>query len=66
MFQLRIDTDNAAFEDAPEEVARILRTIAKDLERYTPYTGWETVFDLNGNDVGRYRLSGVGGLVSHD
>ena len=54
MFTVRIDTDNAAFEDYPtEEVARILDRIAGDLRE-----GEESGVcrDINGNTVGGWEL----------
>lgn len=57
MFQLKIDTDNAAFEDDPGfEVARILRRIADKLENGEDFSKFRTVLDVNGNDVGRAKL----------
>ena len=64
MFTLNIKTDNAAFqgyeEDAPGElracqmeVARILRAVADQIEELS----WRgTLFDINGNSVGTYKL----------
>lgn len=54
MFNLIIATGNAAFEDMPrEEVARILRSVADQLE-----SGREGGFtrDINGNSVGTWNL----------
>lgn len=57
-FSLAIHTDNAAFEDgAAGEVARILRELAAKLDNYDGYELYQTVFDANGNDVGRWRLN---------
>lgn len=57
-FVVRIDTDNAAFEDDPRpELARILRVIADKVEQSGNEIGWfQTVRDINGNDVGRFAL----------
>ena len=64
IFCLTIDTDNAAFHEAPldsegSEVARILGRVAAgiragefDLRQTTP------VIDLNGNEVGSFVLAG--------
>ncbi len=55
MFKLEIETDNAAFEDAPfKEIARILRKLAKDLEQSNAGTIQQDIplRDLNGNHVG--------------
>jgi hypothetical protein len=54
MFTLKIETDNAAFEDGSFEVARILREVAKRLDR------GETdgrVQDVNGHTVGDFGFS---------
>lgn len=55
MFTLKIETDNAAFDDqnAFHEVARILRETAGKVE------SWEregALYDVNGNRVGAFRL----------
>jgi hypothetical protein len=56
-FTINMTCDNAAFEDEPEaEVARILRSIAAQLEQEGTSRFYETIFDENGNDVGRWRL----------
>ena len=53
-FQLKIDCDNAAFEyDPVPETARILRALAHRLEHGDSFDKFRTVFDINGNDVGR-------------
>ncbi|WP_372395284.1 hypothetical protein ABMY26_06660 (plasmid) [Azospirillum sp. HJ39] len=55
MFEMTIDTGNAAFGDAPEyEVARILRAIADKVEG-----GWleGKAIDINGNTVGEFKLT---------
>jgi hypothetical protein len=56
-FRLYIDTDNAAFgDDAASrnmETARILRKIADRLEAGEDFLFYQTLFDINGNDVGR-------------
>lgn len=65
MFELKIRTDGATFEDDPRpEVGRILRRIADRIERGEDRIGrgdgtpkYRTVFDINGNDVGRFKLS---------
>lgn len=64
--QLTIDTDNAAFgdtrEEAAVEVARILETTARKLRDNPGDYGrcFETLRDLNGNDVGRFAMKGPG------
>lgn len=56
-FTLTINLENDAFSpDAEPEVARILRVIADKLEENPGYPMYQTVFDVNGNDVGRFRL----------
>jgi hypothetical protein len=54
MFTLKIDTDNAAFEDGSLEVARILEHTAKRL-RDGRTDG--KLLDINGNTVGEYGFS---------
>lgn len=56
-FTVMISTDGAAFEDDPTpELARILRRIADDMEQGREYDMFQTIHDVNGNDVGRYAL----------
>lgn len=58
MFEITIETDNAAFgEDeggAGPEVARILREVADKVENGA---AGGRVFDFNGNGVGRFNLT---------
>ena len=51
MFTIKINTDNAAFEDEGvyEELARILEKVAKQLRDHNLKT---TLLDINGNKVG--------------
>lgn len=50
---IRIDTGNAAFEEnCAEEVARILRILAADIEQKGELPEQKTLYDLNGNKVG--------------
>jgi len=52
MFTLKINTDNAAFEDDPTaEVARILRALADRLVCASPDESYP-LRDVNGNKVG--------------
>ena len=52
VFQLTIETDNAAFEDNPYyEIIRILKDAIVSLELEKPT---ETLHDINGNGVGAY------------
>lgn len=55
MFQVIIRTSNAAFQDGrkKEEVARILKEIATDIEQGVREN---KVKDINGNTVGRWVL----------
>jgi hypothetical protein len=56
-FQLQLNTDNAAFEDDSRgELARILRKTADHVEGGGEIEFFQTIFDLNGNDVGRFAL----------
>lgn len=60
-FTVNIHTENDAFEGDPSpELARILRKIADDVENYQAkgmnYALFQTILDINGNDVGRYAL----------
>jgi hypothetical protein len=62
IFRLYIRTGNDAFADNPApELARILRSIADKIETEgeAPWA-YQTVRDINGNDVGRYALKGEG------
>ena len=60
---IRIDCDNAAFDDYPgEELARILRKLADEIKDDGPhgcYTPSVALRDANGNTVGEY-------VVFHD
>ena len=56
-FTVKIDTDNAAFDPDPgPELARILRRIADHIERGDTYDMFQTILDVNGNDVGRFAI----------
>ena len=56
-FIVKFDTDNAAFENDPSiEAARILRMIADRIETQGCPEFYQTIHDINGNDVGRYAL----------
>lgn len=57
-FQIHIRTETAAFEDDPtREVTRILREVADKIEQGEDASLSLTIFDVNGNDVGRYKLT---------
>lgn len=55
-FSLFIDTHNAAFadphEDPGDEIARILRVVASDVEQGLPERWHAHLRDANGNTVG--------------
>lgn len=53
-FVVNMTTDNAAFQDDPREIPRILRAIAQQIEDGRDYSMFQTILDANGNDVGRY------------
>ena len=56
-FMLNLTTENEAFQPDPApEIARILRGIADRIEAGGEYEFFQTILDLNGNDVGRYAL----------
>ena len=60
MFTLTIHTDNAAFLGDPgPEVARILRRTADRIAAGEATGLFQTIFDINGNDVGRFKLGDV-------
>ncbi len=64
-FRVNINTENDAFQPDPRpELAVILRKIADDLTAGfmrgdDDYRWYQTIFDGNGNDVGRYALKPV-------
>lgn len=56
-FMLNLTADNAAFDPDPgPEIARILRKIADHIESGGEYEFFQTILDVNGNDVGRFAL----------
>ena len=57
-FTVRIDCDNSAFEgdQLTQEIARILRGIVNQVATY-PVGQSQTLRDVNGNDVGRAKIS---------
>ena len=56
-FTLYIKCDGAAFDETPaSEIARILRSVADKIEAEGPSGFYETIRDINGNDVGRHAL----------
>lgn len=56
MLKLKIDTDNLAFDQEGQEVARILRDLADKLEHLDELQESQLPLrDLNGNTVGYYQ-----------
>ena len=56
MLKLKIDTDNLAFDQEGQEVARILRDLADKLEHLDALQESQLPLrDLNGNTVGYYQ-----------
>ena len=51
MFTIEFETDNAAFEDAAAEIARILRNVAAQVE---VGRARGLAVDENGNSVGQF------------
>lgn len=59
MLTIKFSTDNAAFDhDCDQEVARVLRQIASEIEHMLPVDRGQKldVFDINGNTIGWYKL----------
>lgn len=59
--QLRIEMDNAAFEDYPDELWRLLRALADHLNEYPPTPGEKLprdggLIDRNGSKVGQWSI----------
>lgn len=52
------NTGDANYQSAAPELARILRVIADQIENGAPYDFFQTIRDVNGNDVGRYAIKG--------
>lgn len=59
MFQMRFDTNNAAFDDGQRiaETVRIIREIADRVERGHATGLFQNCHDANGNVVGTFKLS---------
>ena len=57
-FTIILDANHAAFDDGnmQYEIARILRNIADKAESAGFSGFFETIRDINGNDVGRYAM----------
>ncbi|KXS55004.1 MAG: hypothetical protein AWU57_600 [Marinobacter sp. T13-3] len=57
-FTLTIKTDNAAFEEPAQEVARMLRELADRIDRDSELPDVLPLRDLNGNRVGQAETDG--------
>lgn len=56
-FTVKIDIDNSAFDDRDAEISRILSEIAGKIEGCGTAQGMsQTIRDINGNTVGRWKL----------
>jgi hypothetical protein len=56
MFELKIRTASAAFEDDPGELARILRVAANMVDGAADRRREASLTDANGNTVGTFRI----------
>lgn len=66
-FHLTVNVDNAAFDPDPRpELARILRAVAQLVEDGEHIGHYLTVFDVNGNDVGRFAIKNEDGSCWDD
>ncbi len=54
MVIVQFNTDNAAFDEATTEIARILRKIAEDVENGETAKG---ILDFNGNRIGQWEFN---------
>jgi len=65
MLKIKINTDNAAFDEGDNglraETAALLIKIAAKISTGSPLNLCQTIFDSNGNDVGRWRLTDAEG-----
>ena len=50
-------TDNAAFEDNPEELSFILQSIANKVKEDPDYHKYQNIRDSNGNIIGTFKIS---------
>ena len=53
--KIEINLDNAAFQEGGQELARVLRNVAQDIEDY-PTAEFIGIIDMNGNTVGQFEL----------
>jgi hypothetical protein len=56
--QIEINLDNDAFQRDGQELARVLRNIAEDVEHYnvTNLGSYIAIIDINGNKVGEFEV----------
>ena len=62
MVTIKINTDNAAFDDeagGAKEVAHILRKVAQTLDSAYLFNGIGTIRDTNGNTCGKVVVTGM-------
>ena len=59
MLTIKINTQNSAFEgdSLQSETIRILKDIIRRIEEHDDLHHYRTIFDANGNDVGRVKLT---------
>jgi hypothetical protein len=56
-FILNLSTENDAFQPDPRpELVAVLRHVANEIERGEDIRFFRTIYDCNGNDIGRYAL----------
>lgn len=53
-----IKMDNAAFDPPGDELSRLLRKAADQIEGRGVYANEQPVHDINGNNVGNYKIIG--------
>ena len=53
--QIEINLDNAAFQEGEQELVRVIRNLAQDIEDY-PTADFIGVIDMNGNSVGHFEI----------
>jgi len=55
---IEINLDNAAFEDDPDELSRILRRFEKEhIDTLWDFRDSGRLFDINGNAVGHWEIT---------